>query len=166
MSETAVRDASGSLHATQIKVGDQLPELHQEVSATTVVLGALASRDWRPMHHDRQFAIERNGVKDIFINTPNNAAWFERFITDWCGPKGRLGRMKFKMSGSVFPGDTMVMSGVVENIGKDEVGCTWVDLMVAVSVDGKESTSCRARVAVPDGQDDNPWSRRGDQWQP
>ena len=43
------------------------------------------------------------------MNTPNQAAWFERFLTDWSGPKGRLGRMKFRMKGSVFPGDTMVL---------------------------------------------------------
>jgi hypothetical protein len=60
------------------------------------------------MHHDRDFAINRNGVSDIFINTPNNAAWFERYVTDWTGPRGRLGRMKFRMSEPVFPGDEMV----------------------------------------------------------
>ena len=32
----------------EVSVGDALPELEIDVSATTVVLGALASRDWRP----------------------------------------------------------------------------------------------------------------------
>ena len=71
----------------------ELPALEYEVTATTVVLGALASRDWRPMHHDHDFAVNRNGTKDIFMNTPNLAAWFERYVTDWTGPKGRLGRI-------------------------------------------------------------------------
>ena len=44
-----------------------------------MVLGALATRDWRPMHHDKDFAVERNGTRDIFLNTPNQAAWFERY---------------------------------------------------------------------------------------
>jgi hypothetical protein len=52
-------------------VGDTLPVLRHDVTATTVVLGALASRDWRPMHHDHDFAVNRNGTKDIFMNTPN-----------------------------------------------------------------------------------------------
>ena len=94
-----------------VKVGDALPELAYPVTATTIVLGALAARDWRPMHHDYDFAVNRNGTKDIFMNTPNQAAWFERFLTDWSGPTGRLGRMKFRMKGSVFPGDTMVLVG-------------------------------------------------------
>ncbi len=155
-----------NLTVDQVKVGDELPALTQEVTATTVVLGALASRDWRPMHHDKDFAVNRNGVQNIFINTPNNAAWFERYITDWTGPKGRLGRMKFKMSSSVFPGDTMEMSGKVEKISTDDSGCCWLDMNVAVFVDGKVSTSCQARVAIPKDENDNPWSRKAEQWQP
>ena len=154
-----------SLTVDKVTTGDELPPMKQRVTATTVVLGALASRDWRPMHHDKTFAVERNGVKDIFINTPNNAAWFERYITDWTGPKGRLGRMKFRMSSPVFPGDEMVMSGRVEKISTDDTGCCWLELNVAVSVDGEVSTSCQARVAIPKDGDDNPWSRKADKWQ-
>ena len=118
------------------------------------------------MHHDRSFAQDRNGVKDIFINTPNNAAWFERYITDWTGPKGRIGRMKFKMSSSVFPGDHMIFTGKVENISTDETGCCWLDMAVVVTVDGKVSTSCQTRIAIPKDENDNPWSRKNDQWKP
>lgn len=150
----------------QISVGDELPTLEVPVTATTVVLGALASRDWRPMHHDKDFAINRSGVKNIFINTPNNAAWFERYITDWTGPRGRLGRMKFKMNSSVFPGEDMLMSGKVESISIDDTGCCWLDLNVAISVEGDVSTSCHTRVAIPTNSADNPWNRKGDQWKP
>ena len=69
-----------------VRPGDVLPELRYDVTATTVVLGALATRDTRPMHHDHDFAVNRNGTQDIFLNTPNQAAWFERFLTDWSGP--------------------------------------------------------------------------------
>ena len=108
----------GSITMEQVSQGQELPQLRYMVTATTVVLGALASRDWRPMHHDREFAIKRNGVKDIFINTPNNAAWFERYVTDWTGPKGRLGRMKFRMNQPVFPGDEMVLEAAVNGQAK------------------------------------------------
>ena len=40
-----------------VHAGDDLPALNYEVTATTVVLGALATRDWRPMHHDKDFAV-------------------------------------------------------------------------------------------------------------
>ena len=149
-----------------VHTGDVLPELTYDVSATTVVLGALAARDWRPMHHDYDFAVNRNGTQDIFMNTPNQAAWFERFVTDWTGPTGRLGRMKFRMSGSVFPGDTMTMRAAVEKVETDAVGCAWAELAVTLSVADVVATTCTVRVALPNGDDDNPWKRRGDQWQP
>jgi hypothetical protein len=155
-----------SLLLEKVHVGDRIPELRYDVTATTVVLGALAARDWRPMHHDHDFAVNRNGTRDIFLNTPNQAAWFERYLTDWTGPKGRPGRMKFRMKGSVFPGDTMVLSGVVEEVGVDETGCGWVNVLVTLAVDGDTKTDCSARIALPIDDDDNPWQRRGDDWTP
>ncbi|HTL85520.1 MAG TPA: hypothetical protein VL856_10070 [Acidimicrobiia bacterium] len=157
---------TGKLTLADVKAGDTLPELAYDVSATTIVLGALAARDWRPMHHDYDFAVNRNGTRDIFMNTPNQAAWFERYLTDWSGPKGRLGRMTFRMKGSVFPGDTMVLAATVDAVDVDGAGCGWVSLRVALSVDGDVKTECVARIALPTTDDDNPWARRGDRWQP
>jgi acyl dehydratase len=149
-----------------VSVGDVLPALSYRVTATTVVLGALATRDWRPMHHDKDFAVERNGTKDIFLNTPNQAAWFERYLTDWSGPHGRLAWVRFQMKGSVFPGDTMTLSGVVESTEVDGVGCGFVTVAVTLSVDGETKTTCTARLALPRDVKDNPWARRGEAWRP
>lgn len=149
-----------------VAAGDVLPPLRYDVTATTVVLGALASRDWRPMHHDHDFAVNRNGTRDIFLNTPNQAAWFERYLTDWSGPKGRLGRMKFRMKGSVFPGDVMMFNGTVTAVNVDSSGCGWVEIDVALTVDGEIKTECSTRIAVPTAAEDNPWARRGERWSP
>ena len=151
---------------SQVKVGDQLPLLTHEASTTSVILGALASRDWRPMHHDHDFAQQRNGTRDIFMNTPNQAAWLERFITDWAGPRARIGRYKFRMGDSICPGDTMVFSGAVESVETDEKGCAWANLRIALSVEDEVKTNFTARVALPTDADDNPWERTGADWQP
>jgi hypothetical protein len=158
--------ASEGLTLDQIKVDAHLPDLHYDCTATTVVFGAVATRDLRPMHHDKVFAQERNNVRDIFLNTPNLAHWFERYITDWTGPKGRPGRMKFRMQGSVFAGDHMVFHGKVTEVTTDDKGCGWVGIDVMVEVDGETKTVCAARFAVPTDATDNPWSRKGDDWQP
>jgi acyl dehydratase len=149
-----------------VKKGLELEPLSYGVTSTTIVLGALATRDWRPMHHDVHFAVNRNGTRDIFLNTPNQAAWFERYLTDWTGPTGRLGRMKFRMKGSVFPGDTMVLAGTVRTVEVDEAGCGWAEVDVTMHVDGDVKTECTARVALPTTGDDNPWARRGKRWNP
>jgi acyl dehydratase len=150
----------------QVREGDALPEFSYDVTATTVILGALATRDWRPMHHDVDFAVNRNGIRNIFMNTPNQAHWFERYVTDWTGPKGRLGKMRFRMKASVFPDDYMTFYGVVSGVETDETGCGWANLDVNLSVDGETVTDCSVRVALPTDDNDNPWKRSGDQWQP
>ena len=71
------------------------------------------------------------------------------------------------MKGSVFPGDTMVLSGRGRvDVTVDEVGCGFVTVAVTLAVDGDVKTTCAARVALPRTADDNPWARRGDQWRP
>jgi acyl dehydratase len=150
----------------QVSEGDELPPLSYDVTATTVVLGALASRDWRPQHHDYAFATQRNGVKDIFLNSPNQAAWLERYVTDWTGPRGRLGKLGFRMLDSIFPGDTMVFTGTVTSVQTDDAGCGWVGIDIKVSVGERTCTTATARVALPTSPEDNPWSRRGEDWKP
>ena len=147
-------------------VGDALPVLRYDVTATTVVLGALATRDWRPMHHDVDFAVNRNGTRDIFLNTPNQQAWLERYVTDWTGPLGRLGRLRFRMLDSVFPRETMTIAGTVAEVGTDATGCGWAGVAIELRAGGRLCTTSTVRVALPTTSDDNPWHRRGDQWQP
>ena len=158
--------AADNLVLSALSVGDELPPLGYDVTATTVVLGALATRDWRPMHHDYDFAVNRNGVKNIFLNTPNQAAWFERYLTDWTGPKGRMGRIRFRMKTAVFPDEHMVFSGSVKEIETDDVGCGWVKLDVTLKVGDTVATGCEARIALPRDENDNPWTRKGADWKP
>ena len=142
---------SANLLMKDVSVGGELPVLEKEVKPVTVVLGAMASRDWRPQHHDYKFATGNNGLDDIIMNTPNLAAWFERYLTDWTGPKGRLGRIKFRMKDSVYPGDTMHFAGKVT---------------IELSAGDKSCVGCEARIAVPESEDANPWSLKGDDWKP
>ncbi len=155
--------AATILGIQDVKQGDPLPPLSVDGTAKTVVLGALATRDWRPMHHDYDFAVNRNGTRNIFLNTPNQAAWFERYLTDWTGPKGRLGRIKFRRKDSVFPGDTMVFGGAVAAVDAD---AAWVDLEMELKVGDNVVTGCTARMALPKDANDNPWTRKGEDWRP
>ncbi len=157
---------TANLTAKDVKVGDKLPELAVDVSATTIVLGATAARDWRPMHHDKDFATNQ-GVKNIFMNTPNQAAWYERYLTDWTGPFGRIAGLVFKMKASVLPGDAMSFKGEVTGVEIDEAkGVGWITLSVPQMVGDKVVTACTAKIAVPASEGDNPWKLKGDDWKP
>jgi acyl dehydratase len=147
-------------------IGDLLPSLEVKILARHVVMGASASRDWQPQHHDTHWAVERVKVKDIFLNTPNQAGWIERYLTDWTGPKGRLGRMRFKMKRSICAGETLRFDGRVTDATVDESGCHWAGVEVRLTVNGELATECTVRVAVPTTDDDDPWRRRGEDWRP
>ena len=151
---------------SDVKEGAELPVLEKDVKPVTVVLGAIASRDWRPQHHDYKFATENNGLDNIIMNTPNLAAWFERYLTDWTGPKGRLGRIKFRMKDSVYPGETMRFSGTVTSVESvnDDVG--WVDVAIELRAGDKSCVGCEARIALPRTPESNPWKQKGEDWNP
>ncbi|MGZ4105366.1 MAG: hypothetical protein ACXVP8_08885 [Actinomycetota bacterium] len=150
----------------KVQAGDALPALDLPVSARTVVMGASSSRDWQPQHHDHAWATTRAGTKDIFLNTPNQAGWIERYLTDWTGPHGRLGRISFRMRRPVYPGETLVFSGAVTASSVDDRGCGWVEVDIRLSVGSETATEASARIALPRDADDNPWRRSGDEWRP
>lgn len=149
-----------------MKAGDALPGLAVEVTARTVIMGASSSRDWQPQHHDHRWAVERAGTRDIFLNTPNQAGWIERYLTDWTGPRGRLGRLRFRMRRPVCPGDRLVFSGTVTDVARDDAGVTWASIAVTLAVEAETVTECTARIALPAGEGDNPWRRGPEEWRP
>ena len=151
-----------ALTTAQLGVGDTLPELVVAITPRTVIMGASSSRDWQPQHHDHAWAVAKVGPRGIFLNTPNQAGWIERYLTSWGGPTARLGRMRFRMRRTVCPGDELHVNGTVTGVADDG----WVDLDVTLTVAGEAVTTCSARVCLPRSSDDNPWSRHGDDWRP
>jgi hypothetical protein len=148
------------------KPGDRLPRLEVDVTARMVIMGASSSRDWQPQHHDHDWAVNRAGTRDIFLNTPNQAGWIERYVTDWTGPRGRLGKLRFRMRRSICTGDRLAFDGVVRTVTPDDAGNRWADVDVTLSVGEERATECVVRVALPEHENDNPWSRAGDAWTP
>jgi len=149
----------------EVAVGESLPPVTATVSTSTIVLGALAARDTAVVHHDRD-AAQARGLADVFADQPTQAAWLERVVTEWAGPRGRLGQLTFAMRLPIVPGDAITVVGQVMALGTDEVGCGWVDLDLAILVAERAHTTGTARVALPMHRADNPWDRRAANWTP
>ncbi len=101
-----------SLHWEQVVEGEALPLLVQEITATTIVAGAIAARDFAPIHHDFR-AAQRAGLSDILMNNITTGGLVGRYLTDWSGPEGELKRIKFHLGLPCHPGDTLTMTGRV-----------------------------------------------------
>jgi acyl dehydratase len=104
------------MHATlrydDVKVGDELPALDVAITATAIVAGAIASRDYQDVHHDRDLAHQR-GSPDIFMNILTTNGYVGRYVTDWAGPEALLRSVDIVLGAPNYPGDTMRMSGKV-----------------------------------------------------
>jgi acyl dehydratase len=98
-----------------VPVGTELPPLEIPVTRTLIVAGAMASRDFEPVHHDQVIAQER-GSADIFMNILTSNGLIGRFVTDWAGPGARLRSVDIRLGVPAYPGDTLRFTGRVASV--------------------------------------------------
>ena len=120
-----------TLNYPDVALGDSLPELTIDLTVSLIVAGAVASRDYTPVHHDKKAAQEA-GMQDVFMNILTTNGLVSRFVTDWAGIDSRVTQVAIKLGTPNLPGDTMALSGEVT--GKDdETGS------VTVAITGKNA---------------------------
>jgi hypothetical protein len=100
------------------KAGETLPELVIPITATSIVSGAIASRDYQDVHHDVSAAREK-GSPDIFMNILTTNGLVGRFVTDWAGPQARVLKIAIRLGVPNYPGDTMTLTGSVARAEED-----------------------------------------------
>jgi len=136
-----------SLDFAAVKVGDVLPELPIELTASLIVGGAIVSRDFTPVHHSKQAAQEA-GMQDVFMNILTTNGLVGRFVTDWAGVDARITGVSIKLGTPNLPGDTMTLSGEVKSV--DERSGT-----IEVEIAGRNSwgnhVTGTVTVALPAG---------------
>ena len=132
-----------------IGVGDDLPALVIDVTATVIVAGAIATRDFMPVHHDRDYA-NAQGAPDIFMNILSDTGYCSRFLTDWAGPEAQVHRIAIRLGVPVFPGHTLTYTGRVTRAEAAD-GLGWVDVEFAAVDDLGEHVSGTATLSLPLG---------------
>jgi len=98
--------------ASELEIGQALPDLDLETTATIVAGGAMASRDYTPVHHDKAAAVAQ-GLPDIFMNILTTQGICSRYVTDWAGPDAIVTRVRTKLGGPNMPGDVLKIRGKV-----------------------------------------------------
>ncbi len=103
-----------TLRYDEVRVGDELPPLELPITPTVIIAGAIASRDYQDVHHDRGLAVQR-GSKDIFMNILTTNGYVGRFVTDWAGPEALLRCVDIRLGAPNYPGYTMELTGRVQS---------------------------------------------------
>jgi acyl dehydratase len=121
------RAATETLDWRAVRVGDELTPLVVDLTPTRVVAGAIASRDFMPVHHDRDYA-NSQGAPEIFMNILSDTAYCSRFLTDWAGPEAIVKRLAIRLGVPAFAGSTLTFTGTVTaKPGDDGAGLVEID---------------------------------------
>ena len=127
----------------EVNVGDALPELKVPLTTSLIVSGALVSRDFTPVHHDKA-AAQAAGMPDVFMNILTTNGLVGRYVTDWAGPDATIKNVKIKLGTPNTAGDTMTLTGSVAEKNGDEI---------TLDISGKNSwgehVGATVRVALP-----------------
>ena len=116
---TTAKTRTTTLQWSDIEVGDEVTPLEIPITTTMIVAGAIASRDFMPVHHDRDYA-NKQGSPNLFMNILTSNGYCVRFLTDWAGPEAMVTKLSIRLGVPCFPDDPLRFTGNVT--GKTE-GC-------------------------------------------
>ena len=114
---TTAKSRTDTLRWSDINVGDEVTPLEIRVTTTMIVAGAIASRDFMPVHHDRDYA-SKQGSPNLFMNILTSNGYCVRFLTDWAGPEAMITKLAIRLGVPSFPDDPLRFTGSVT--GKTE----------------------------------------------
>lgn len=117
--------------------GQALPPVHIPVTPTLIVAGALATRDFYPVHHDRDFA-RAHGNADLLMNVLTTNGLLARVVGEWTGHR-RLTRLATRLRAPAYPHTDLVLDGTVAGLGPAEI-------RVRATVDGVPHAEATAHL--------------------
>ena len=120
------------------------------MTATHIVAGAIATRDFMPVHHDRDYA-NAQGAPDIFMNILSNTAYCSRWLTDWAGPDAMVRHLAIRLGVPVMPGATLTFAGTITDLAEDDDEGR-VDIGFRATTDLGDHLTGTATVTLPLGQ--------------
>ncbi len=108
---------------SEVSVGDELALCPIPLTATLIVGGALMTRDYFDVHHDRDLA-QRRGSPDIFMNIHTTLGLSQRYLSDCLGPEIVFRDLRIRLGVPNHPGDIMTMSGSISALDRSTGGIT------------------------------------------
>jgi acyl dehydratase len=109
--------------------GSMLGPVRIPITPTRVVSGALATRDFYPVHHDREFA-RAHGNRDMLLNILTSSGLISRVIGEWTGGMV-LARLRTRLRAPAYANDVLTIEGKV--LERDD-GTALLEVMAATSL--------------------------------
>jgi len=109
-----------------VVIGDKLAAREIPITTGLIVGGAIASRDFTSVHHDKKQA-QKGGLPDVFMNILTSNGLMSSYVTNWAGPDSTTRKIDLKLGAPNLPGFVMTLTGEVK--AKDDASGT-VDIEV------------------------------------
>jgi uncharacterized protein len=98
-----------------VTVGESLPLWTLPLTPTHIVAGAVATRDFQDVHHDRDLA-HKKGSADIFLNINTSLGYMQRYVTDWTGPEAVVTALRVRLGAPAYPYLPLTFSATVQSV--------------------------------------------------
>ena len=139
--------ARETLDWESIRVGDEITPMVIDLTPTHVVAGAIATRDFMPVHHDRDYA-NSQGAPEIFMNILSDTGYCSRFLTDWAGPDAMVRTIAIRLGVPAYAGSKLAYSGTVT--GKSQQGGEGlVEIAFRATNEGGDHVTGTAVIGLP-----------------
>ena len=147
---TTAKSRTDTLRWSDINVGDEVTPLQVPVTTTMIVAGAIASRDFMPVHHDRDYA-NKQGSPNLFMNILTSNGYCVRFLTDWAGPEAMITKLAIRLGVPSFPDDPLRFTGSVTGKTEGSGGENFVEVTFQAANSLGNHVSGTAVVSLFDG---------------
>jgi acyl dehydratase len=147
---TTTKTRTTTLKWHDIQVGDEVTPLEIPVTTTVIVAGAIASRDFMPVHHDRDYA-NKQGSPNLFMNILTTNGLCVRFLTDWAGPEAMVKNLSIRLGVPSFPDDPLHFTGSVTGKTQGSDGENFVEVTIKGSNSLGDHVSGTAILSLLDG---------------
>lgn len=135
---TSAKSRTSTRQWADIDVGDELTPLEIPLTTTMIVAGAIASRDFMPVHHDRDYA-NKQGSPNLFMNILTSNGYCVRFLTDWAGPEAMVTKLSIRLGVPSFPDDPLRFTGSVTGKSRGPAGVGPAENFVEVTFQAANS---------------------------
>jgi acyl dehydratase len=147
---TTTKTRTTTLKWHDIQTGDEVTPLEIPVTTTVIVAGAIASRDFMPVHHDRDYA-NKQGSPNLFMNILTTNGLCVRFLTDWAGPEAMVKNLSIRLGVPSFPDDPLHFTGSVTGKTEGSDGENFVEVTIKGSNRLGDHVSGTAILSLLDG---------------
>jgi acyl dehydratase len=147
---TTAKSRTDTLRWSDIEVGDEVTPLEVAVTTTMIVAGAIASRDFMPVHHDRDYA-NKQGSPNLFMNILTSNGYCVRFLTDWAGPEAMITKLAIRLGVPSYPDDPLRFTGSVTGKTEGPAGENFLEVTFQAANSLGNHVSGTAVVSLLDG---------------